>query len=160
MPRRTDPGRDRSFRQLPGALFAVGLSIFTLVSDYADSRTLVKVGLVGTVIASLAVVVDLYRQYRTGKLLKAEIEDNAARITRWLVENGAEFAQSGISECRLACALKISTEGAVTAIDRLETREAVVRDPVALTDPPRFLVKPGRHWTPTRPPSSGLTSGT
>src|SRR5262249_43830272 len=81
---------------------------------------------------------------------KAEIEANAARITNWLVDNSTEFEQSGVSEESLADAAGLSAEQAMNAVDRLENTEVVVRDPVALTKPPRFLVKPGRNWTPTR----------
>src|SRR5215467_6039188 len=81
---------------------------------------------------------------------KAEIEESAARITSWLVDNSTEFEQSGVSEESLADAAGLSSEQATTALDRLENREVVVRDPVALTKPPRFLVKPGRNWPPTR----------
>jgi hypothetical protein len=81
---------------------------------------------------------------------KAEIEQNAALITSWLVDNITEFEQHGVSEDSLAGAAKISADEATTAIDRLENHEVVVRDPVALTKPLRFLVKPGRNWPPTR----------
>jgi hypothetical protein len=81
---------------------------------------------------------------------KAEIEENAVRITNWLVDNSTQFEQQGISEESLADAAKIPASQAAPAIDRLENREVVVRDPVALTKPPRFLVKPGRNWPPTR----------
>jgi len=80
---------------------------------------------------------------------KAEIEENAALITKWLADNSTEFEQRGVSEESLADAVKISAEQATNAVDRLENREVVVRDPVALTKPPRFLVKPGRNWPPT-----------
>jgi hypothetical protein len=136
--------------KLAAVLFAVGTSIFSLVIGYADSSAPKKAGLLGTVVASLAILFDHYTQYRRGKLLKIEIERNSARITDWLVNNSAEFEQNGISEYSLARAVKISTEQATTAIDRLENREAVVRDLVALGDPPRFLVKPGRNWMPIR----------
>jgi hypothetical protein len=81
---------------------------------------------------------------------KGEVEENAVRITNWLVDNSTEFEQRGVSEESLAGAAKMSAEQATTAVDRLENREVVVRDPVALTRPPRFLVKPGRNWPPTR----------
>jgi hypothetical protein len=81
---------------------------------------------------------------------KAEIEENAHRITNWLVDNSTEFEQSGVSEESLAGAANMSADQATTAVDRLENHEVVVRDPIALTRPPRFLVKPGRNWPPTR----------
>lgn len=81
---------------------------------------------------------------------KAQIEENAVRITNWLVDNSTEFEKSGVSEESLAGAAKMSAEQATTAVDRLENTEVVVRDPIALTRPPRFLVKPGRNWSPVR----------
>src|SRR5215467_1423559 len=81
---------------------------------------------------------------------KPEVEENAVRITNWLVDNSTEFEQRGVSEESLAGAAKISTEQPITAVDRLENREVVVRDPLALTIPPRFVVKPGRNWPTTR----------
>ena len=81
---------------------------------------------------------------------KTEIEENAVLITNWLVDNSTEFEQRGVSEESLAGAAKMSSDQTTTAVDRLENTEVVVRDPVALTRPPRFLVKPGRNWPPTR----------
>ena len=86
---------------------------------------------------------------------KAEIEENAVRITGWLLDNSAEFAQNGVSERSLARGAGMSTEQARTVIDRLESREVVVRDPVALTDPPHILIRPGRSWTSTRDKLAG-----
>jgi hypothetical protein len=143
-------GLDMSSLKLPAVLFAVGVSIFNLVISYTDKSAAGKVGLLGVVVANLMILLDHYTQYRKGKLLKAEIEKNAARITGWLVDNGVEFEQNGLNEYSLARAVKISAEQARTAIDRLESREIVVRSLVALGDPPCLLVKPGRNWTPTR----------
>jgi hypothetical protein len=81
---------------------------------------------------------------------KAEIEQNADRITNWLVDNSTDFEQHGVSEDSLAGAANLSVDQVATAVDRLENHEVVVRDPVALTKPLRFLIKPGRNWTPTR----------
>ena len=81
---------------------------------------------------------------------KAEIEENAVLLTNWLVDNSTEFEERGVSEESLAPAGKMSADQATAAVDRLENREVVVRDPIALTRPPRFLVKPGRNWPPTR----------
>jgi len=81
---------------------------------------------------------------------KAEIEENAVLLTNWLVDNSTEFEERGVSEESLAGAGKMSADQATAAVDRLENREVVVRDPIALTRPPRFLVKPGRNWPPTR----------
>src|SRR5215813_7821588 len=64
---------------------------------------------------------------------KIQIEENANRITSWLVEHSAEFEQSGLAEESVADAAKIPGDQATDAIDRLENREVLVRDPVALT---------------------------
>jgi hypothetical protein len=81
---------------------------------------------------------------------KAEIEQNANKISSWLVEHRAEFEQDGISEDSLISAAGISAEQAAEAIDRLENKEVAVRDPEALSRPPRFKLKPGRSWPETR----------
>lgn len=81
---------------------------------------------------------------------RTEIEQNAARITNWLVDHNTEFEQHGVSEDSLAGAVNLSADQVAPAVDRLENHEVVVRDPVALTKPLRFLVKPGRNWAPTR----------
>jgi hypothetical protein len=81
---------------------------------------------------------------------KAEIERNADRITGWLVDNITQFEQHGVSEDSLTGAVNLSADQVAVAVDRLENHEVVVRDPVALTKPPRFLIKPGRNWPPTR----------
>lgn len=82
---------------------------------------------------------------------KAEIEGYADRITNWLVDNRAEFESKGISEDSLIAAVGISVvDDAKLAIDHLENHEVVVRDPEALTRPPRFVVRTGRNWISTR----------
>jgi hypothetical protein len=90
---------------------------------------------------------------------KAEVEQNATRLANWLVDNRAEFEQQGISEESLTSAAGLPGDDQVRdAIDRLENREVVVRDPMALTKPPRFKVKPGRAWPETRDKLLGARS--
>ena len=140
-----------SFLKLSGAIVIGGASLVILVADYTDTGGFEKVGLICAIVANLAILVEHYGQYRKRKLFKAEVEKNVARITSWLIDNRTEFEQNGISERSLARATKLSTPDALaTAIDWLESREAVVRDAVALTDSPNFLVRPGRNWTSTR----------
>ena len=127
--------------------------------DFTDIGFFGKMGLFGAIVASLVILLDDYKNYRKGKLFKVEIEENAARITNWLLENSSEFDQNGVSERSLARGAGMSTEQARTAIDRLESREAVVRDPIALTDPPQFLVRPGRNWASTRDNLVGSLDG-
>ena len=79
------------------------------------------------------------------------LEGDAARIVNWLVDNREQFEQSGISEDSLGGQAGVSEAGAAQeAIDQLENREVVVRDPEALTRPPRFTIKPGRSWPEAR----------
>ena len=139
-----------SFLKLLGALVMTAASIGILVVDYASNNRFGRVALFGIILANVVILLDHYRNYRKGNLLKAEIEDNSVRITDWLIDNSGEFAQNGVSERSLARGAGITMEQARTAIDRLESRELVVRDPVALTDPPHFLVRPGRSWTSSR----------
>lgn len=139
-----------SFLKLLGALVMTGASIGILVVDYTSNNRFGRVALFGIIAANVVILLDHCRNYRKGNLLKAEIEENAVRITNLLLDNSAEFEQNGVSESSLARGAGISTEQARTAIDRLESREVVVRDPVALTDPPHFLVRPGRSWTSSR----------
>jgi len=148
-----------SFLKLLGALVMTGASIGILVVDYTGNSRFGRVALFGTILANLAIMLDYYRNYRKGKLLKAEIKENAARITGWLLDNSAEFEHSGVGERSLARGGDMSTERARTAIDRLESLEVVVRDPVALTDPPHFLIRPGRSWASTRDKLAGSAEG-
>ncbi|HEV3467849.1 MAG TPA: hypothetical protein VG148_00900 [Pyrinomonadaceae bacterium] len=74
----------------------------------------------------------------------------AQRITRWLVENRAEFEGQGIAEDKLAASLGMAGAEVIEAIDHLEAREEVVRIPKALSNPPQFLLKPGRGWPEAR----------
>jgi len=113
-----------SILKLIAALVIMAASIGLLVLDYSNINTFEKVGLLGTVVAGLTVLLDHHGSYRKGKLLKTEIEDNVSRITGSLIDNEGEFEQNGVSERSLARAINISTEQAVTAIDRLESREA------------------------------------
>jgi len=82
---------------------------------------------------------------------KAKIEQDANRVVSWLADNRAEFEERGINEDSLAGAVEIGGVDQVrAAIDRLENREVVVRRPVALTSPPKFLLTPGRTWPAAR----------
>jgi hypothetical protein len=137
-----------SFLKLLGALVMTGASIGILVVDYTSNSRFGRVALFGIIVANVVILLEHCRNYRKGNLLKAEIEENAVRITDWLTENSPEFAQNGVSERSLARGAGLSTEQARTAIDRLESRELVVRDPVATE--PHFLVRPGRSWTSSR----------
>jgi hypothetical protein len=79
-----------------------------------------------------------------------ELGQEATQIVNWLVDNREQFEQHGVGEEELAGAVGIAQPAAQTAIDQLENREVVVRDPEALTRPPRFVIKPGRSWPETR----------
>ncbi|MCI0338838.1 MAG: hypothetical protein L0226_14785 [Acidobacteria bacterium] len=81
---------------------------------------------------------------------KAKAQQDANRIAEWLVDNRAEFEQSGISEDRLTGSLGMSVTDEMQAVDYLENRDEVVRWPQAQTTPPRFLLKPGRIWPKIR----------
>lgn len=78
---------------------------------------------------------------------RGELEGNAAVIANWLVDHRAEFESEGVDEEALISSVGISdiNTGKI-ALDQLENHEVVVRDPVALTRPPKFTVKPGRDW--------------
>jgi hypothetical protein len=82
---------------------------------------------------------------------KAKIEQDANRVVSWLADNRAEFEARGINEDSLVGAVEIGGVDQVrAAIDRLENREVVVRRPLALTSPPKFLLAPGRTWPAVR----------
>ena len=82
---------------------------------------------------------------------KAKIEQDANRVVSWLADNRAEFEERGINEDSLAGAVEIDGVDQVrAAIDRLENKEVVVRRPLALTSPPKFLLAPGRTWPAVR----------
>jgi hypothetical protein len=90
---------------------------------------------------------------------KAKIEQDANRVVKWLADNRAEFEERGINEDSLAGAVEIGGVDQVrAAIDRLENREVVVRRPVALTSPQKFLLTPGRTWPAVRDKQSGAQS--
>jgi hypothetical protein len=81
------------------------------------------------------------------------------RIANWLVDNREQFEESGIAEDSIGGQAGISEPSAVqNAIDQLENREVLVRDPEALTRPPRFTIKPGRSWPETLQRLSGARS--
>jgi hypothetical protein len=82
---------------------------------------------------------------------KARIEQDVNRVVTWLANNRAEFEAHGINEDSLAGAVEIGEVDQVrAAVDRLESKEVVVRKPVALTSPPQFLLTPGRTWPAVR----------
>ena len=90
---------------------------------------------------------------------KAKIEQDANRVVSWLADNRAEFEERGINEDSLAGVVEIGGVDQVrAAIDRLENKEIVVRRPVALTSPPKFLLTPGRTWPAVRDKQSGAQS--
>jgi len=77
---------------------------------------------------------------------KTPVEENAARIVDWLLEHRSEFEQDGVEESNLARAVGLSDDDATRALDHLESHEDVARFPEALSNPPRFLLKPARGW--------------
>lgn len=81
---------------------------------------------------------------------KAGADESMQRVTRWLVENRAEFEGQGVGEDKLAASLGMAGAEVTEAIDHLEAREEVVRMPQAMTTPPQFLLKPGRGWPDVR----------
>ena len=90
---------------------------------------------------------------------KAKIEQDANRVVRWLADNHAEFEERGINEDSLAGSVEVGgVDQFRAAIDRLENREVVVRRPVALTNPLRFLLAPGRTWPAVRDKLAGAQS--
>jgi hypothetical protein len=90
---------------------------------------------------------------------KAKLEQDANRVVSWLADNRAEFEERGINEDSLAGAVEIGGVDQVrAAIDRLENKEVVVRRPLALTSPPKFLLTPGRTWTAVRDKLAGAQS--
>jgi hypothetical protein len=90
---------------------------------------------------------------------KAKIEQDANRVVSWLADNRAEFEEQGINEDSLAGSVEVGgVDQFRAAIDRLENREVVVRRPVALTSPLRFLLTPGRVWPSVRDRLTGAQS--
>jgi hypothetical protein len=90
---------------------------------------------------------------------KAKIEQDANRVVSWLADNRVEFEEQGINEDSLAGSVEVGgVDQLRAAIDRLENREIVVRRPVALTSPPRFLLTPGRVWPSVRDRLTGAQS--
>ena len=77
---------------------------------------------------------------------KTAVQENAARIVEWLLEHRTEFEQDGIEESKLPVAVGLSDDEVRKAIDHLESHEDVARLPEALSNPPRFLIKPARGW--------------
>jgi hypothetical protein len=77
---------------------------------------------------------------------KTDVHGNAARIIEWLMEHRKEFERDGVEESSLAIAVGLSEEEVREAIDHLENHEDLARVPIALSSPPRFLLKPARGW--------------
>ena len=78
---------------------------------------------------------------------KTEVHQNAARIIEWLLEHRTEFEQNGVEESSLGEAVRLSEDEVREAIDHLESHEDVARFPEAVSNAPRFLVKPARGWS-------------
>ena len=78
---------------------------------------------------------------------KTEVHENATRIIEWLLEHRAEFEQDGVEESSVGTAISLSEDTVREAIDHLESHEQVARLPEALSNPPRFLLKPARGWS-------------
>jgi len=76
----------------------------------------------------------------------ADVQQNAARIVQWLLDNRSEFEQNGIEESKIPPSIGLSEAEATRAIDHLESHEDVARLPEALSKPPKFLLKPARGW--------------
>jgi len=77
---------------------------------------------------------------------KRDVDENAARIVEWLLDNRSEFEQNGIEESRIPVAVGLSEAEVTRAIDQLENHEDVARFPETLSNPPKFLLKPARGW--------------
>ena len=76
-----------------------------------------------------------------------EAHQNSARIIDWLLEHRTEFEQGGVEEPDLVKAVGLSETEVREAIDHLENHEQVARLPEALSNPPKFLLKPARGWS-------------
>jgi hypothetical protein len=76
----------------------------------------------------------------------ADVQKNAAHIVQWLLDNRSEFEQNGIEESKIPSAVGLSEAEVTRAIDHLESHEDVARLPEALSNPPKFLIKPARGW--------------
>jgi hypothetical protein len=76
----------------------------------------------------------------------SNVEEASNRIIDWLLQHRAEFEQTGIEESSLAADVGLTEEEVRKAVDHLEAHEDVARVPEALSDPPRFLLKPARGW--------------
>jgi hypothetical protein len=75
-----------------------------------------------------------------------QTDQNTLQIIHWLTEHSAEFEQGQIEESRLADATGLTSNEVTRAIDHLENREAIVRFPHPLSNPPQIMIKPGRGW--------------
>jgi hypothetical protein len=77
---------------------------------------------------------------------KTRVQENSNRIIDWLLEHRAQFEQEGIEESTLSGVGGLSQEEITAAIDYLENHEDLARVPEALSNPPRFVLKPARGW--------------
>ena len=77
---------------------------------------------------------------------KTGIDQNTERVIGWLLEHRTEFESNGIEEQSLAAAVGLSEDEIRGVVDYLENHEDVARLPEALSNPPRFLLKPARGW--------------
>jgi hypothetical protein len=77
---------------------------------------------------------------------RTDVHANAARIIEWLMEHRTEFEQAGVEESTLAGSVGLSEDEIREAIDHLESHEDLARFPEALSNPPRFILKPARGW--------------
>ena len=75
-----------------------------------------------------------------------DVDQNAAQIVEWLLQNRSEFEQNGIEESSISVTVGLSEAEVTRAIDQLENREDVARLPETLSNPPKFLLKPARGW--------------
>ena len=75
-----------------------------------------------------------------------KVTQNTSRIIHWLIEHSAEFEQGKIEEMLLADSVGLAKDEVMQAIDHLENREAIVRFPHPLSNPPQIMIRPGRGW--------------
>lgn len=126
-----------------GALLSVGLVLDFTVDGLFFMLLYVPSGL-------LYLQMLMTRQKERAAWSPVRARENAARILDWLAVNPARFEEQGVSEKFLTDVLGLrGIEAAEAALDLLENREVVVRQPER-TAPEGILVKPGRFWPQTR----------
>lgn len=72
-------------------------------------------------------------------------DEKSDRVLAYLREHRGEFEGEGVSEQSLAAAVGLSEQDARDAVDRLESREALVRIP-RHDAPGSFTLQPARGW--------------